>query len=150
LFGGWAVDFYAGSVTRAHDDLDLAAVRLELAYLVRDGEGMFTHLRHGRAAWSEEALANDTSVNCVECTRISWRLQPSSMASRRLAMILKTRRRIALISYGCPALKRDPVPQRSASGRVTPSWSSSSIADQNLIVRYASYRRGSRGTSASR
>jgi hypothetical protein len=24
LFGGWAVDFYAGSVTRAHDDLDMA------------------------------------------------------------------------------------------------------------------------------
>jgi hypothetical protein len=24
LFGGWAVDLYAGSVTRAHDDLDLA------------------------------------------------------------------------------------------------------------------------------
>ena len=24
LFGGWAVDFYAGSVTRAHDDLDAA------------------------------------------------------------------------------------------------------------------------------
>jgi hypothetical protein len=24
LFGGWAVDFYAGSVTRAHDDLDIA------------------------------------------------------------------------------------------------------------------------------
>jgi Aminoglycoside-2''-adenylyltransferase len=24
LFGGWAVDFYAGSVTRAHEDLDLA------------------------------------------------------------------------------------------------------------------------------
>jgi hypothetical protein len=24
LFGGWAVDFYVGSVTRAHDDLDLA------------------------------------------------------------------------------------------------------------------------------
>ena len=24
LFGGWAVDFYAGSVTRAHDDLDVA------------------------------------------------------------------------------------------------------------------------------
>lgn len=25
LFGGWAVDFYAGSVTRPHDDLDIAA-----------------------------------------------------------------------------------------------------------------------------
>ncbi len=24
LFGGWAVDFYAGSITRAHDDLDIA------------------------------------------------------------------------------------------------------------------------------
>ncbi len=24
LFGGWAVDFHAGSVTRPHDDLDLA------------------------------------------------------------------------------------------------------------------------------
>ena len=24
LFGGWAVDFYVGSVTRAHDDIDLA------------------------------------------------------------------------------------------------------------------------------
>jgi len=24
LFGGWAVDFYVGSVTRAHDDIDIA------------------------------------------------------------------------------------------------------------------------------
>jgi hypothetical protein len=24
LFGGWAVDFYAGEVTRAHDDIDVA------------------------------------------------------------------------------------------------------------------------------
>jgi len=95
LFGGWAVDFYVGSVTRAHDDLDLAvwltdlpqiaqlleddgwrhaplddedggtgyergAVRLELTYLVRDGDGIvFTPLRHGRAQGSEDALAND-------------------------------------------------------------------------------------------
>jgi hypothetical protein len=95
LFGGWAVDFYAGSVTRAHDDLDVAVwladipriaqlleaddwrhapladedggtgyergpVRLELTYLVRDGEGrVFTPLRDGRGAWSEAALADD-------------------------------------------------------------------------------------------
>jgi hypothetical protein len=95
LFGGWAVDFYVGSVTRAHDDLDIAvwladlpqiadllqddawrhaplddedggtgyergAVRLELTYLVRDGDGrIFIPLRHGRAPWSEEALGND-------------------------------------------------------------------------------------------
>ena len=24
LFGGWAVDFYAGTITRTHDDIDLA------------------------------------------------------------------------------------------------------------------------------
>jgi hypothetical protein len=94
LFGGWAVDFYAGSFTRAHDDLDMAVwlgdlpriagllqddgwrhapfddedggtgyergvVRLELTYLVRAGGGIFTPLRDGQAAWSEEALAND-------------------------------------------------------------------------------------------
>jgi GrpB-like predicted nucleotidyltransferase (UPF0157 family) len=95
LFGGWAVDFYAGSVTRAHDDLDLAvwledlpriaellqddgwrhapyddedggtgyeqeAVRLELTYLVRDDDGrIFTPLRNGQAAWSEEACGDD-------------------------------------------------------------------------------------------
>jgi hypothetical protein len=95
LFGGWAVDFYAGSVTRAHDDLDIAvwladlpriaelleaggwrhapsddddggtgyergAVRLELTYLVRDADGrILTPLRHGRAWWSEDAVAAD-------------------------------------------------------------------------------------------
>jgi hypothetical protein len=94
LFGGWAVDFYVGAVTRAHFDLDLAiwqtdlprivqlleddgwrhapladedggtgyergTVRLELTYLVRDGDGVFIPLREGRAPWSEEALGDD-------------------------------------------------------------------------------------------
>jgi ribosomal protein S18 acetylase RimI-like enzyme len=31
LFGGWAVDFYAGSVTRAHDDVDIAVWLEDLA-----------------------------------------------------------------------------------------------------------------------
>ena len=35
LFGGWAVDFHAGSVTRSHDDLDLA-VRSEDEDRVRE------------------------------------------------------------------------------------------------------------------
>jgi Aminoglycoside-2''-adenylyltransferase len=35
LFGGWAVDFYAGSITRAHEDLDIA---VWLADLPRIGE----------------------------------------------------------------------------------------------------------------
>lgn len=95
LFGGWAVDFYAGMVTRVHDDVDIAiwlkdvpllaevleaddwrhapskdddggtgyergAVRLELTYLVRGGDGrIFTPLRHRLAPWSEDAFADD-------------------------------------------------------------------------------------------
>jgi Aminoglycoside-2''-adenylyltransferase len=33
LLGGWAVDFYAGSVTRAHDDLDVAIWLDDLAQI---------------------------------------------------------------------------------------------------------------------
>jgi Aminoglycoside-2''-adenylyltransferase len=39
LFGGWAVDFYVGSVTRVHDDVDLAvwlADRTRIAQLLAD------------------------------------------------------------------------------------------------------------------
>ena len=31
LFGGWAVDFHAGSVTRVHDDLDIAVWAKDIA-----------------------------------------------------------------------------------------------------------------------
>lgn len=30
LFGGWAVDFYVGSVTRPHDDVDIAVWQSDL------------------------------------------------------------------------------------------------------------------------
>ena len=95
LFGGWAVDFHAGSVTRAHHDLDLAVwledharivvlltaagwkhapeagedgytayecddVRLELAFLARDEDGVVsTPLRQGRATWPDQAFGDD-------------------------------------------------------------------------------------------
>jgi Aminoglycoside-2''-adenylyltransferase len=35
LFGGWAVDFYAGEVTRAHDDLDLAVWLADLPQIAK-------------------------------------------------------------------------------------------------------------------
>ena len=95
LFGGWAVDFYAGAVTREHGDVDIAVwlddlsrigalleadgwrhapepdedggtgyeragVRLELTYLARGEEGLYTPLREGRAGWSNEALGGAT------------------------------------------------------------------------------------------
>jgi hypothetical protein len=94
LFGGWAVDFYAGTVTRAHDDIDIAVwledlpqiaelleengwrhaphkdedggtgyerdeVRLELTFLVRDGEDIYIPLRSGRGVWPDGAFGSD-------------------------------------------------------------------------------------------
>lgn len=94
VFGGWAVDLHAGSLTRAHDDVDIAVwsddvetiegllevdgwrhapshdedggtgyerdgVRLELTYLCRDEDGVFTPLRHGRAQWPTGIFGDD-------------------------------------------------------------------------------------------
>jgi aminoglycoside-2''-adenylyltransferase len=96
LFGGWAVDFHAGSVTRPHDDLDIAvwlkdhdriaallaadgwkhapeehedgytgyergSVRLELAFLARETEQVYTPLREGRAAWPDGSFESDAA-----------------------------------------------------------------------------------------
>ena len=36
-----------------------AGVRLELTFLARDREGIYTPLREGRASWSEETFADD-------------------------------------------------------------------------------------------
>lgn len=97
LFGGWAVDFHAGAITRTHADIDLAVwladhgkiaellgtdgwthvpepdedgstgyqrdrVRIELAFLARDGDGdVHTPLRHGRAGWAAGAFGCDVA-----------------------------------------------------------------------------------------
>jgi hypothetical protein len=137
LFGGWAVDFYVGSVTREHDDLDLAVWVADLpriAELLRD-DGW----RHARSPTKTEAratsaepsgsssrissaTARDTSsrpcakdtrrgprrrsrttpASCAECARVLLVWTLSYVASRRLATIRKTRRRIALISDTWP------------------------------------------------
>ena len=94
LFGGWAVDFYADSVTRPHDHVDVAvwledvpriaellvadgwrhapdaeedggtgyerdAVRLELTFLVRQGDDVLVPLRHGRGSWPKDTFGTD-------------------------------------------------------------------------------------------
>jgi hypothetical protein len=35
LFGGWAVDFHAGAITRPHDDIDMAVWRVDLEPLAK-------------------------------------------------------------------------------------------------------------------
>jgi hypothetical protein len=108
LFGGWAVDFWLGRVTREHTDVDLAiwlddmpriaallagtgwtdlndpdadggkafgrdGVRLELTYLRRDDEGVYTPLRDGtRGRWSEESLGSDVlELDGIRCRVIA-------------------------------------------------------------------------------
>lgn len=59
LFGGWAVDFWVGRVTRDHDDIDAAAWR-------RDYEKIRAALL--AAGWRHTPLEDD-----VVGTRYSWR-----------------------------------------------------------------------------
>lgn len=53
LFGGWAVDFHAGRVTRAHGDLDIAVWydgRVRLAELLKR-QGWVHSPRAGEDGW---------------------------------------------------------------------------------------------------
>ena len=94
LFGGWAVDFHAGVVSRDHDDVDIAvwhtdsaAVRelltadgweqapavgqdgyetyalegmhLDVAFLARDRDTVYTPLRSGRGDWPVGSFGED-------------------------------------------------------------------------------------------
>jgi hypothetical protein len=43
LFGGWAVDFYVGSVTRSHDDIDLAVWLLDASRIAELLQGHGWH-----------------------------------------------------------------------------------------------------------
>jgi hypothetical protein len=97
VFGGWAVDLYAGRVTRPHADIDVAvflsdlgridellsqagwhhtpqvgedgytqyvheAARLDLAFLVRDDDGIvYTPIESGRGAWPFGAFGDDVA-----------------------------------------------------------------------------------------
>ena len=101
LFGGWAVDFHAGSVTRTHDDLDIAVWLKDhnriAALLAAEGwrhapegheDGYIRYergaLREGRAAWPEEALEDDVAeLAGVRARVISLRALKADKAERR-------------------------------------------------------------------
>ena len=59
LFGGWAVDFWVGSITREHDDIDVVAFRV-------DYDAIRAELLE--AGWEHTPTPND-----VVGTRYAWR-----------------------------------------------------------------------------
>lgn len=59
VFGGWAVDFWVGRITREHDDIDIAAWR-------DDSDAIGTALQI--AGWRHTPVANE-----VVGTRYEWR-----------------------------------------------------------------------------
>jgi hypothetical protein len=61
LFGGWAVDFHAGAVSRAHDDLDIAVWAADRARVAEALESAGWELAadestHGYVAYAREAV----------------------------------------------------------------------------------------------
>ena len=69
LFGGWAVDFHAGRVTREHGDIDIAIWsddRARLAELLRD------------SAWAHRPDAGEDGSTCYE--RSGVRLEVAFLA----------------------------------------------------------------------
>jgi hypothetical protein len=86
LFGGWAVDFHAGRVTRAHSDIDLAvwradvdriAARLEAEGWQRAGESVDGAMTYQRGAVQAEIAflardENDIVYTPVDGGRGEW------------------------------------------------------------------------------
>jgi aminoglycoside-2''-adenylyltransferase len=82
LFGGWAVDFHAGSVTRPHDDLDIAVWLKDhkriAALLAADGwthaaeehEDGYTRYEHGRVRLEVAFLARGESEHVYTPLRV--------------------------------------------------------------------------------
>jgi hypothetical protein len=76
LFGGWAVDFHAGRVTRPHADIDIAVWHADFDRVdsvlreeawdrhVEPGEDGYTHYRHGASHLDVAFLARDAD-GCV-------------------------------------------------------------------------------------
>jgi aminoglycoside-2''-adenylyltransferase len=123
LFGGWAVDFHAGAVTREHDDLDIAVWHKDLSQiavtLAADGwrhvpdehEDGYTTYEHGvvRLEVAFLACAEDGRVYTpLREGRADW---PDEAFEDDVAELLGVRARV----IGLQALKADKAEVRGDS-----------------------------------
>jgi hypothetical protein len=100
LFGGWAVDFHAGRITRDHDDLDLAVWSIDAAradgllraagwtHAPEDGEDGFTSYVRGGVRLELAFLARDEGgllyTPLRDGDRASWPEQTFEREEREL------------------------------------------------------------------
>ena len=115
LFGGWAVDFHAGSVTRSHDDLDFAVWVEDLdriaTLLAADGwnhapeadENGYTGYELGTVRLELAFLAHDDDGHVYTPLREGQAAWPSGAFQTDVAELLGARARIISLR----ALKAD-------------------------------------------
>ena len=115
LFGGWAVDFCVGSVTRAHDDIDVAAWRndYDLIRIALTAAGwrhtptrddvVGTRYRHGNAEVEVTFLIADEDGRVViplPDQPVVWSTQPLGDERRRLLGVSSRTIPLALLRAG--------------------------------------------------
>jgi hypothetical protein len=122
LFGGWAVDFYVGEVTRRHDDIDLA-VSLEEApaigsLLETDGwqhkanadEDGGTRYERGRVRLELTFLVDDSGSVFIPLRngRVLWSLEPLGNDTPDLGGVRTRVVGLALLKQGKSSVREDP------------------------------------------
>jgi hypothetical protein len=110
LFGGWAVDFHAGSVTRSHDDLDIAVwskdheriAELQATdgwqHTPQEGEDGYTAYTRGTVRLELAFLARDqggTIYTPLREGRASW---PEAAFEDDVAELLGVRARVITLA----------------------------------------------------
>ncbi|HEX9378755.1 MAG TPA: hypothetical protein VF872_04125 [Gaiellaceae bacterium] len=123
LFGGWAVDFHAGAVTRPHDDLDIAVWLKDYnriaALLAADGwkhapeehEDGYTGYEHGSVRLEVAFLARDEKEQVYTPLREGRATWPDGYFENDVAELRGVRARVVSLR----ALKVDKAEVREDS-----------------------------------
>jgi hypothetical protein len=123
LFGGWAVDFHAGRVTRAHGDLDIAVWyddRIQLAALLksegwrhspRADEDGYTGYERGVVGLEVAFLARDDQGRIYTPLRYGRAEWPNETFGDEVAELMNVRARViglAALVADKSAVREDP------------------------------------------
>jgi Uncharacterised nucleotidyltransferase len=138
LFGGWAVDFYGGRITRDHDDVDLAIWRADLPriteLLQRDGwshapepdeDGGTGYERNGVRLELTYLVRNEAGAVCIPLRSglVPW---PDLTRSPETAELNGVRARLIAL---------ESVARGKSRGREDPAEAAKDAADTDVLAR---------------